>query len=120
MPVMTTYNGADRVGGDDRTYLGRPNTWGQRSSNIIIQKADLIVAVGTRLGMQQTGFNWQEFGRDATIVQVETDPQELNKGHPDVDLKIQADANDGNHPEWQRKYQQKERTDSIQNAFKQQ
>lgn len=94
MPVMTTYNGADRVGGDDRTYLGRPNTWGQRSSNIIIQNADLIVAVGTRLGMQQTGFNWQEFGRAATIVQVEIDPQELNKGHPDVDLKIQADAND--------------------------
>ena len=94
MPVMTTYNGADRVGGDDRTYLGRPNTWGQRSSNIIIQTANLIVAVGTRLGMQQTGFNWQEFGRDATIVQVEIDPQELNKGHPDVDLKIQADAND--------------------------
>ena len=94
IPVMTTYNGADRFDGDDPVYLGRPNTWGQRSSNIIIQKADLIVAVGTRLGMQQTGFNWQEFGRHATIVQVEIDEAELNKGHPRIDLGHAVDAND--------------------------
>jgi acetolactate synthase-1/2/3 large subunit len=94
VPVMTTYNGADRYDGDAPNYLGRPNTWGQRSSNIIIQQADLIIAVGTRLGLQQTGFNWQEFGRDATIVQVEIDPSELTKGHPNVDLPCLADAND--------------------------
>ncbi len=94
VPVMTTYNGADRIDGDAPNYLGRPNTWGQRSANIIIQRADLIVAVGTRLGMQQTGFNWQEFGRDAAIVQVEIDPQEIAKGHPRVDVAIRADAND--------------------------
>lgn len=94
MPVMTTYNGADRFDGDAENYLGRPNTWGQRSSNIIINQADLIVAVGTRLGLQQTGFNWQEFGRDAQIVQVEIDPGELAKGHPRVTLPIEADAND--------------------------
>ena len=44
IPTMTTYNGADRMGGDDPTYLGRPNTWGQRSANIIIQQADFILA----------------------------------------------------------------------------
>jgi acetolactate synthase-1/2/3 large subunit len=91
---MTTYNGADRFDGDDPVYLGRPNTWGQRSSNIIIQQADLILAVGTRLGMQQTGFNWQEFGRDATIVQVEIDEGELEKGHPNVDHGYATDADD--------------------------
>jgi acetolactate synthase-1/2/3 large subunit len=94
IPTMTTYNGADRFDGDDPVYLGRPNTWGQRSSNIIIQQADLILAVGTRLGMQQTGFNWQEFGRGATIVQVEIDESELNKGHPCIDHRHAADAND--------------------------
>jgi acetolactate synthase-1/2/3 large subunit len=94
VPSMTTYNGADRLGGDDPTYLGRPNTWGQRSSNIIIQEADLIIAVGTRLGMQQTGFNWREFGRMATVVQIEIDDSELNKGHPRVDLGLAVDADD--------------------------
>lgn len=94
IPVMTTYNGADRFDGDAANYLGRPNTWGQRSSNIILQKSDLIIAVGTRLGMQQTGFNWKEFGRSATIVQVEIDQAELTKGHPRVDHGFQVDAND--------------------------
>ncbi len=94
MPVMTTYNGADRFDGDAPNYLGRPNTWGQRSSNILINEADLVVAVGTRLGMQQTGFNWREFGREAQIVQVEIDPAELDKGHPLVDVAVNVDAND--------------------------
>lgn len=94
IPVMTTYNAADRFDGDAANYLGRPNTWGQRSSNILIQQSDLIIALGTRLGLQQTGFNWQEFGRTAQIVQVEIDPCELNKGHPRVDLAFAADAND--------------------------
>lgn len=94
IPVMTTYNGADRFDGDAPNYLGRPNTWGQRSANIALQQSDLIIAVGTRLGLQQTGFNWQEFGRDATLVQVEIDQQELDKGHPRVDLALRVDAND--------------------------
>jgi acetolactate synthase-1/2/3 large subunit len=94
IPVMTTYNGADRFDGDDPNYLGRPNTWGQRSANIIIQKADLIIAIGTRLGLQQTGFNWQEFGREARIVHVDLDEGELNKGHPRTDYKFCVDADD--------------------------
>lgn len=94
VPVMTTYNGADRIDGYAENYLGRPNTWGQRSSNILIQQADLIIAIGTRLGMQQTGFNWQEFGREAHIVQVDIDSAELRKGHPLVDQALCVDADD--------------------------
>lgn len=94
VPTMTTYNGADRVDGDADFYLGRPNTWGQRSSNIIIQQSDCIIAAGTRLGLQQTGFNWQEFGRNAIIHHIDIDPAELNKGHPRTDGKHAVDAND--------------------------
>ena len=94
IPVMTTYNGADRFDGDAENYLGRPNSWAQRSANIVIQQADLIIAIGTRLGLQQTGFNWQEFGRDAVIVQVDIDAQELAKGHPRVDHGFAVDAQD--------------------------
>lgn len=93
VPTMTTYNGADRIDGDAEFYLGRPNTWGQRSSNIIIQKSDFIIAVGTRLGLQQTGFNWQEFGRNAIIYHIDIDPFELNKGHPRTEGKYPVDAN---------------------------
>ena len=85
LPLMTTFNGADRVDNQIANYFGRPNTWGMRYSNILLQQADVIVALGTRLGMQQTGFNWQEFAPLAHLIQVEIDPSELNKGHPRVD-----------------------------------
>jgi len=93
VPVMTTWNGADRIGADEEFYFGRPNTWGQRYANIILQQSDLIVAFGTRLGVQQTGFNWQGFAPKAQIVQFDIDPCELEKGHPAVDFGITGDAN---------------------------
>ena len=94
IPVMTTWNGADRIDSFNPLYLGRPNTWGQRAANLLVAQADLIIAVGTRLGMQQTGFNWQQFGRNAYVVHVDIDRAELDKGHPKIDLPICADASD--------------------------
>ena len=92
IPLMTTWNGADRVDPLLPTYLGRPNTWGQRSANLILAQADVIIAVGTRLGLQQTGFNWQEFGKNAYVAQVDIDPTELAKGHPRIDLGVCCDS----------------------------
>ncbi|NBO55247.1 MAG: thiamine pyrophosphate-binding protein, partial [Actinobacteria bacterium] len=92
LPVMTTWNGADRIPADHPNYAGRPNTWGQRRSNIVLQQADVILALGSRLGLQQTGFNWQEFAPLAKVIQVDIDEAELTKGHPHVDLPIVADA----------------------------
>ena len=94
LPVMTTWNGADRVGAGDPVYVGRPNTWGQRSANVLIQQCDFLLALGTRLGLQQTGFNWQQFAPLATVVQVDLDRAELDKGHPRVDIPWMADADD--------------------------
>jgi acetolactate synthase-1/2/3 large subunit len=94
VPVMTTWNATDRLGASHRLYFGRPNTWGQRSSNLILQNADLVIAVGTRLGIQQTGFNWAEFVPNGEIVQIDIDRAELEKGHPKISLSICADAND--------------------------
>jgi len=93
LAVMTTWNGADRIEADHPNYFGRPNTWGQRYANILMQQSDLLIAVGTRLGMQQTGFNWQQFIPLGEVVQVDCDQAELTKGHPKVDLSILADAN---------------------------
>ena len=110
VPVATTWNGADRIGADHPVYAGRPNTWGQRSANLILQQADVVLALGTRLGMQQTGFNWQQFVPGGSVIQVEIDPAELAKGHPVVEHPVCADANDflqrlmredlGQHPAW--------------------
>lgn len=110
LPIMTTWNGADRYVADHPNYAGRPNTWGQRSSNLILQQADLVIAVGSRLGLQQTGFNWQAFVPLGEVIQVDIDPAELAKPNPHKALTIEADADVfltallghtlGDHSEW--------------------
>jgi len=92
IPIMTTWNALDRIDASHPLYWGRPNTWGQRSANVLLQQSDLIIAAGTRLSIQQTGFNWSGFAPLATIVHVDLDMSELAKGHPDIDLAICADA----------------------------
>jgi acetolactate synthase-1/2/3 large subunit len=93
IPLMLTWNAMDRVPHDHPLYFGRPNTWGQRYANILLQQADLLVALGTRLSLQQTGFCWQQFLPAGDIVQVDCDARELTKGHPHTALGICADAN---------------------------
>jgi acetolactate synthase-1/2/3 large subunit len=94
IPVATSWNAADRIPADFDLYAGRPNTWGMRWSNIIQQEADAVVAIGARLGLQQTGFNWRAFAPEARIVQVDVDANELYKGHPNIDQGVVADADD--------------------------
>lgn len=92
IPIMTTWNGMDRYSSEFPNYWGRPNTWGQRSSNILIQQSDLVIAIGSRLGLQQTGFAWQEFAPLAKIYQVDIDRGEITKGHPKIHKGLQYDA----------------------------
>ena len=110
IPIMTTWNGSDRISSNHPNYAGRPNTWGQRSANILIQQSDLLIAIGTRLGLQQTGFNWQEFIPRGKIIQIDIDESELEKKNPGINLGLAVDANDfikrlmdndlGSHDKW--------------------
>lgn len=110
VPIVTTWNGTDRIGADHPLYFGRPNTWGQRYANLLLQQSDVLLALGTRLGIQQSGFNWQQFVPLGEVVQVDVDQAELDKGHPRISQGLCADADDllerltaqdlGEHSEW--------------------
>lgn len=112
LPVATTWNAADRIDAAHPNYVGRPNTWGQRSANLVLQQSDLVLALGTRLGIQQTGFNWQSFVPHGRVVQADIDANELKKGHPKVSHALPVDADDllrrlaqevlGDHQPWLR------------------
>lgn len=83
LPVATTTAAIDRVPGSARIYAGRPGTWGgQRAANLIVAQADVVVALGAQLDLQQTGFNWQEYAPQARLYQVFPAAEELAKGHP--------------------------------------
>lgn len=92
IPIMTSWNAADRLSWDHPLHFGRPNNWGQRSSNVILQQSDLLIAAGSRLGFQSTGFNVDEFLPVGKLIHIDIDENEIKKGHPKVELGIVGDA----------------------------
>ena len=93
LPLATTFNGTDRVGSEYIYYAGRPNWYGSRWANLLIQQSDFIIALGTRLGIMQVGYNWEGFAPNAKIVQIDIDEEELSKGFPKTEKTFCADAN---------------------------
>jgi acetolactate synthase-1/2/3 large subunit len=67
---------------------------GQRAANFVLQNADVLITIGTRLALLQTGFNFDGYARNAYHVMVDIDQAELNKSTLHPNLKIHADAGD--------------------------
>lgn len=93
IPFMLAWNGIDMMPSDHPLNYGREGTYGQRCANFVVQNADLIIAVGTRLAIPQVGYDYKEFGRDAKKVMVDIDRTELDKFAKDSSfLLIEANA----------------------------
>ncbi len=92
IPVLTSRRGADLVADDHPYFFGRPQTYGQRSANFILQNCDLLISIGCRLSIPQIGRNTKTFARAARKVVVDIDPDELRKPTLQPDLAIASDA----------------------------
>lgn len=91
LPVATTTNAIDRVPSDSPFYAGRPGTWGgQRAANLVLAQADVILALGAQLDLQQTGFNYDEYAPQAQLLQVFPSRAELDRVGPPSHAKILA------------------------------
>jgi acetolactate synthase I/II/III large subunit len=74
IPIATTWGGIDRIYSSHQLYAGRPNTFGQRWANIFLQQSDLLIVLGSSLGLQQTGFNVKEFLPLGEVIHLDIDP----------------------------------------------
>lgn len=73
IPVQTSWNAIDVIPADYGYWYGRPSFYGPRYSNFIIQNADYILAIGTRLGVLNTGWAADKFAPKARIAIVNSD-----------------------------------------------
>lgn len=95
IPVVTgPHSGVDVVDNTLPNYCGRIGILGQMTSNCIVQEADLIVALGTRLPVKMTGYNIAEFSPLSKKVVVDIDPNEVKKHKFKIDLPIVGDLSD--------------------------
>jgi len=91
IPVVTgPHSGIDAVDNTYENYCGRIGILGQLTSNEIVQQADLIICLGTRLPLKMTGYNINEFSPNSKKIIVDIDENEILKHKFNIDLKIIA------------------------------
>lgn len=93
-PVVTAWTGIDMVASGDPLFCGRPGDIGDRAGNFAVQNADLLLVLGTRLGLRQVSYNWRSFARAAYRIHVDVDPAELAKPTVRSDLSVACDLRD--------------------------
>ena len=79
IPFALAWSAADLFPSDHPLNVGRIGIYGDRAANIALQKADLLLCIGTRLAIPQIGYDKADFGRRARKWVVEIDPTECSK-----------------------------------------
>lgn len=90
IPYVSTLMGHERVIARDN-YFNMIGSYGNREANWAVQNCDLLIVVGARLDVRQTGADVDDFARHARIVQIDVDRAQLNN-RVKADLNIIATA----------------------------
>ena len=94
VPVVTYWNTIDLIETEHPLYVGRGGNMGDRAGNFAVQNSDLLIAIGTRISIRQTGYSFNTWAREAYVIMVDIDRAEMKKKTIHVDLPIWADAKD--------------------------
>ncbi|MCR5399052.1 MAG: thiamine pyrophosphate-binding protein [Lachnospiraceae bacterium] len=79
VPVLTTWRELALFDDDDELFFGSPGLQARRYSNLILQGADLLIVLGSRLDNMITAFSEEHFAFRAKKYIVDIDENELNK-----------------------------------------
>jgi acetolactate synthase I/II/III large subunit len=79
IPTVLSWSAVDLLDDKDPNYFGRPGVQGQRAANFIVQNSDLLIVLGSRLSLLQTGYKREDFAPYANIIHVDIDDTEINK-----------------------------------------
>lgn len=79
IPYLTSWSALDIFPESDQFNVGRVGIYGDRHANILLQRSDLLISIGTRLAIPQIGYDKHDFGRKAKKWVVEIDSTECSK-----------------------------------------
>lgn len=91
LPITTSAGHGDVVPVDHALYAGTVGPRGNSVASGLMREADLILALGTRLGFNTTRYQYDNISHEARIVQVDIDPIAIGRYFP-VALGIVGDA----------------------------
>jgi len=93
IPVCVTFHGTDLIESDNNLYVGKIGLLGDRAGNFALQNSDLVLSLGCKMAQAVIGYRPDWFAREAKIIYIDNDQNELEKNNINYALKINMDLN---------------------------
>ena len=77
IPYIASLKGAEKIPAH-ANYLGMLGAYGTRAANYAVQNCDLLLVLGSRMDVRQTGAKPDDFARNAEIIQIDLMDGQLN------------------------------------------
>jgi acetolactate synthase-1/2/3 large subunit len=90
IPCVSTWTSKDLFDWNDPLFVGNFGLLGERAGNFAVQKADLLLVLGSRLSVANVGYQTKLFSPNSVKIMVDIDEGELNKSTLNIDHKINA------------------------------
>ena len=91
IPIVASAGHGDVIPFDESLYAGQMGPRGNPVASKLVKEADVILALGTRLGFNSTFFSYENINQQASIIQVDIEPTALGRYFP-ISIGICADA----------------------------
>ena len=91
VPIVSSAGHGDVISSEYELYGGQMGPRGNKIASSLVKNADLILAIGTRLGFNSTFYSYDNISETAKIVQVDIDPIAIGRYFP-VEVGIQNDV----------------------------
>ena len=79
LPFVSSWAGLSFFDHDRPNFLGQIGVYGNRGANFVLQNADAVIVLGSRLDNRQRSGNAANFATGATVHVVDVDEEELKK-----------------------------------------
>ena len=90
-PIVTSPGHGDAIPFSHPLNAGQMGPRGNTVASRLVKEADVILALGTRLGFNSTFYTYDNINRDACIIHVEMEPTAIGRYFP-VELGLWGDA----------------------------
>jgi len=90
-PIVTSAGHGDAVPFNHKLNAGQMGPRGNLVASRLVKEADVIIALGTRLGFNSTFFSYENLNKKAKIIQIELENKMLGRYFP-ISVGVCADA----------------------------
>lgn len=91
IPVVSSMPGVGLVPSNHPLYFGFIGHTGEYYANLALYYSDLLIVLGARLDLRQTGAKIYDFANNKKIIRVDIDKNELRSGRIKADINIDMD-----------------------------